>query len=146
MIIEAGFCTLLFLAYRKAKKTGGELTPEEKTMFYESFENLRGENAPPMFRKLADGFEKYGHPLEAKLLRKRADYLDRTDDKKAEHNAIIKKAMNSDKADAIEQIANEFEKMTATGVARDLRQHAKEVRDGTWKKPEDKPVIKEASN
>lgn len=133
MLIETGFIGLCFLAWKKGKKRGGKLTVEEETMFREAFENIRGKNASSMFRKLADGFDKYGHPVHAKLLRTRADYLDRSPEKKAEHEAIVNRAMQSVNAEAVEQVATGFEKMTATGIARDLRKHAKEVREGKFK-------------
>jgi hypothetical protein len=155
MIVETGFCALLFLAWKKGKKRGGKLSVEEETMFREAFENIRGKNASAMFRKLASGFEKYGHSIHAGLLLRRADYLDRTPEKKAEHEAIITRAMKSRNADAIDAVANAFEKMTATGIARDLRKHAQDVRDGNFPvvtpppvKTEklDSLVTKEASN
>jgi hypothetical protein len=133
MIIETGFCALLYLAWKKGKKRGGKLTVEEETMFREAFDNIRGKNASAMFRKLADGFEKFGHPIHAALLRRRADYLDRSPEKKAEHDAIIGRAMKSTNADAVDQVAKGFEQLTATGIARDLRKHAEEVRNGTYK-------------
>lgn len=145
MIIEAGFAGLLLLAWRKGRQRGdGKLTVEEETMFREAFENIRGKNASAMFRKLADGFDKYGHPIHAKLLRTRADYLDRSPEKKVEHESIIKRAMNSINAEAIEQVAVAFEKLTATGIARDLRKHAQEVKDGKFTKESQTSV--EASN
>jgi hypothetical protein len=133
MIVETGFCALLYLAWKKGKKRGGKLTVEEETMFREAFDNIRGKNASAMFRKLADGFEKFGHPIHAALLRRRADYLDRSPEKKAEHDAIIGRAMKSTNADAVDQVAKGFEQLTATGIARDLRKHAEEVRNGTYK-------------
>lgn len=133
MIVETAFAGLLYLAWKKGKKRGGKLTVEEETMFREAFDNIRGKNASAMFRKLADGFDKFGHPIHAGLLRRRADYLDRSPEKKAEHDAIIGRAMKSTNPEAIEQVATGFEKLTATGIARDLRKHAQEVRDGTYK-------------
>jgi len=150
VIIEAGFVGLLLLAWKKGKQRGdGKLSVEEETMFREAFENIRidkkdPERAPRLFRKLADGFDKYGHPIHAKLLRTRADYLERTPEKKAEHEAIIRRAMQSINVEAIEQVASGFEKMTATGIARDLRKHAQEVRDGKFTKENQTP--QEASN
>jgi hypothetical protein len=131
MIIEAGFVTLLVMAYRKGSKRG-VLTPEREEMYLEALATIRGPNAPTLFRKLALGFEKEGLPLQAKMLRLRADYLDAPESVKEQRRSIRERAMRSVNADAVDKIANEFERLTATGVARDLRAHAKEIRDGKY--------------
>lgn len=146
MIIEAAFVALLLAVYRKAGKQG-EMTPAREEMFQSALANIRGPNAPAHFRKLADGFAKYGFPFQAKILRLRADYLDVTPEKKAERDAIIRRAMQSTNVEAIRSIANVFESKTATGVARDLRAHAQDVIEGRFpEKVQDKePEVKEAS-
>ena len=131
MIIEAGFVTLLVMAYRKGSKRG-VLTPEREEMYLEALATIRGPNAPILFRKLALGFEKEGLPLQAKMLCLRADYLDAPEVKKEERRMVRDRAMKSTNVAAIEIVANEFERLTATGVARDLRKHAQDVKDGTY--------------
>jgi hypothetical protein len=135
MIVEAGFFTLLFLAAKKAFKKS-KLDPESETIFLEALANLKGPEAPKLFKELANGFDKEGFHIQAKILRRRAAFLERTPAEKAEHTAIIARAMRSVNSDAIEVIATEFEMMTATGIARDLRKHAKDVREGTYKPEE----------
>jgi hypothetical protein len=127
VIIEAGFVALLVAAYRKGKDKGN-LTPEREEMYLEALATIRGPNAPALFRKLATGFDKYGLPLQAKMLRLRADYLDAPPEKKAQRRAVLAQAMASTNPDAIEVVAKRFEDLTATGVARNLRQRAKELR------------------
>lgn len=143
MIIEAGFIALLVAAYRKGAKRG-VMTPEREEMYLEALSTIRGPNAPTLFRKLASGFDKEGLSLQAKMLRTRADYLDAPANVKQQRRDIVARAMTSVKVEAIEALANEFEKLTATGVARDLRRHAQEVRDGTYP-PKPAEEVKEAS-
>jgi hypothetical protein len=140
VIIEAGFIALLIGAYKKASKRG-VMTPERETMFYEALENIRGADAPRMFRKLAEGFQSHGFPVHAKLLRTRAKYLDVPPEVKAQRDALIAQAMKSIKPEAIEGLAYQFEIQTATGIARDLRAHAKDVREGKYP-PKDEPKEK----
>lgn len=137
MMIEIGFIALLLAALKKAGKQGA-MTPEREEMFHEAMANIRGPKAPELFLKLADGFAKYGFPLHANILRERAKYLSVSPEKKAERDAIIAKAMQSTRVDAIDSLANLFEKQTATGIARDLRAHAKAVREGTFVPKQDK--------
>jgi hypothetical protein len=131
MVIEAGFAWLVFQSWRKAVKQGG-LTPERETMYLEAMDGIRGENAPELFRKLAEGFEKYGCPVQAKNLRTRADYLGASEDVKQQRKDIIRRAMASTNVEAIMAVAYQFEQLTATGTARDLRKHADDVREGRF--------------
>jgi hypothetical protein len=134
MIIEAAFIGLLVAAWKKSASQG-KLTPEREEAYIIALETVRGEDAPRIFRKMADGFEKYGLPIQAKTLRTRADYLDTPSHVKDQRRDIIVRAMKSVNADAVEGVAAEFEKLTATGIARDLRDHARAIREGRFPPP-----------
>lgn len=132
MLVEIGFFGLLALAAKKALQKG-KIDPESETIFHEALANLHGPAAPEHFRTLAKQYDKDGWHLHARILRARADYLDASPAEKAERTAIIARAMKSTNVEAILEVAAAFEGMTATGIARDLRQHAREVQEGTYK-------------
>jgi len=130
-LVETAFAGAIFLAWKRASKRG-VMTDERKKIYDEALANIRGPRAPEMFRKLADAFEKEGFGPQAKALRARADYLDVPPEKWAERNAIVAKALKSTKVEAIERLAQAFEKQTATGQARQLREHAAAVKEGRF--------------
>jgi hypothetical protein len=53
-------------------------------------------------------------------------------EKKAERKAIFERAMKSAKVDAILAVAKQFERLTATGSAKALREHAEDVKAGRY--------------
>jgi hypothetical protein len=138
MIIEAAFFALMAKAAHRALTTA-KIPPEREAFMHEALSNLDGPTAPDKFRKIAKQFRKWGYKPQATILETRAKWLERTPEEKAEHAAIIAKAMKSTKPAAIRRVADKFEALTATGVARDLRDHADDVENGTYVPPEEKP-------
>jgi hypothetical protein len=139
MIVEAGFFGLLGAAARKAwKRARAKLTPEEETIYLEALKNITGPDAPERFMKLSKWMSDHDHPLQAKILKIRADYLKGEQDPatRSERRAIISQAMQSTKVPGILRVASWFEGQTATGIARDLRAHAKDVEEGRYPPPE----------
>lgn len=108
-------------AYKAGKKLKVRLTPERE-MILKSALNLKLDSSK--YNELADAFEKEGLTAEATLLRKRAKLRDLPEETKASRRAIIKKAMASTNVNAIECLADAFEKEGAVGTAADLRRYA----------------------
>lgn len=125
-MIEWVFGGLVLLSLRKQNGHGsyGIMTPERETMYLNALEHLKD---PERLRKLAGEFEKEGLPLNAKMLRGRADWRDRSPETILRHNELFDKAMKSVKVDGILEVARAFESMTATVKAKQLRDRAEEV-------------------
>jgi hypothetical protein len=144
MLVEIGFFTLLAARVRKALK-GSKITPEREVFFHEALANLSGPGAPKKFRAMAKRYAEWGHTTHAAILKRRAEYLEATPAQKAARDAVIARAMRSTNVAAIRNVADHFEYLTATGVARDLRAHADEVQAGTYV-PEEKKTAEKAQN
>jgi hypothetical protein len=141
MLIEAGFFLLAARAVQKALARA-KIPPEREAFYHEALANLDGPEAPEKFKTIAKQYRKWGYTTHAKILERRAEWLLRPAAKVAEHRAIIAKAMKSTKVDGILDCAAYFEYWTATGVARDLRDHAEDVKAGTYR-PEEEPKAKQ---
>lgn len=113
--------------YRAANK--GKETPERDEIYTEALEHLTD---PIRLRKLADVFDKEGLHVKAVILRKRADLRALPYDLKQAHRASFRRGMKSTNIEGILALADEFEKITATGAARDLRAHALDVKHGRF--------------
>lgn len=137
MIVEIAFLGLLAKAGHRALASA-KIPPEREAFLHEALSSLDGPGAAEKFRKIAKQFAQWGYKYHAAIALRRADWLERTPEKKAQHAAIIAKAMKSTKPAAIRDVANLFEYLTATGVARDLRDHAEAVENGTFKPEADK--------
>ena len=61
------------------------------------------------------------------MLRKRADYRDLPKETKDKHREILEKGLKSVNVSAILALAEQFDKLTATGSARKLRERVKEL-------------------
>lgn len=147
MIVEAGFLGLLGAAARKAwKRARATLSPEEETIYLEALKNITGPDAPERFEKLAKWMSAHDHPLQAKILKTRAEYLRGEQDPavRAERRAYIQQAMKSVKVPGILKVAAWFEDQTASGIARDLRMHAKDVEEGRYPPPNSSTASSEA--
>lgn len=130
----------VFIGWQLLKKSSanthfGVVTPEREEMFNNALEHLTD---PERLRKLADAFEKEGLRAQANVLRRRATWRERDAKTKADHEAIFQKALESENAVAILEVANAFELMTATVKARQLRDHVALLRSGKFvkKQPE----------
>src|SRR5579864_5293509 len=69
MLVEMAFGGLVLLAWRKVRGRKG-MTKERRDIYLAALEHLAD---PKALRELADGYEKDGMPIEAEMLRKRAD-------------------------------------------------------------------------
>jgi hypothetical protein len=104
-----------------------KLTPKRK-MILETAMNSK--LTPDQLKKLADAFDKEGLKVEADLLRKRIDLQTAPQDQKDKWAAAFKKAMASEKPEAINAVADAFEDKGATGAATTLRQRANDIKTG----------------
>jgi len=126
-IVTMGALGLLFLAFKKQSNTQfGVLTPEREEMYRNAMEHLKD---PERLRKLAVEFQREGLKAEAYCMRKRADWRGRSPEVRAQHDEIFKRAMQSENALAVLEVASIFENMTATIKAQQLRNHATELND-----------------
>lgn len=124
MIVELAFVGLTVAAWRKASQRG-KMTPGRQEVYVNALEYLKD---PPSLRSLADTFAKQGCDVQAKMLRKRAAFLDVSPEKKRERSLAYDRGMASADPAAVEKLANAFESQTATGAAQALRNHAAELR------------------
>ena len=103
----------------------GVLTPRRKLIFARAMEGIKD---PTELQKLADAFAGEGLPTEAAMLRKRAALRDLPADAQEKRRAAFRKAMASDKPDAILVVAKAFEEAGSVDAAKALRDHAEGVR------------------
>lgn len=119
----------MIAAWWRASTKGIE-TPEREEIFLSALEHL---SDPAKLRTLADEYERQGLPVKAVVLRKRAELRALPDNVKKAYRAVVAKALESENVEAITEIATQFENMTATGWARELRAHALDVQHGRFK-------------
>lgn len=129
MLVESTFAVLVFLAWRKVSGRKG-MTAERRDIYLSAMEHLSN---PKDLRDLADGYEKDGLPIEASMLRKRADLREMCQnqpEKWENFRAVCERAIQKPDANpqALEDMASAFEAMTATGTAAKLRKRAAERR------------------
>ncbi len=129
MLVEAAFASLVFLAWRKVKGRKG-MTQERRDVYLAALENIAN---PKDLRTLADGFEKDGLPIEASMLRKRADLrqmCQEQPEKWETYRALAERAIHKPDANpqALDDMAAAFDAMTANGTAAKLRKRAAERR------------------
>lgn len=125
-MVEAAFASLVLLAWRKVRNRKG-MTQERKDIYLAALEHLVD---PVALRELADGYEKDGLPIEASMLRKRADLRAMPREKWENFRAICERAIQKPDAnpEALDEMAQAFDAMTATGTAAKLRKRAAERR------------------
>ncbi len=111
-----------WLAYKKWINKG--MTPERKQIFDAAMSSIVD---TAKLRALADSFEKEGLRGEADLLRKRALLREAPADVKAARRQAFRKAMGSDNANAILEVAKAHEQVGAMGAAEELKQRAANV-------------------
>lgn len=129
MLIEATLLGLAVLTWKKLGKKE-EWTPAREEMYQSALEHLKGPAGVAKLREIADSCEKNGFHAKAFALRERAK-LRATDTnvKKARHEAYLK-GMRSTNVPGILALAASFEKISATGAAKNLRKHAENVQNG----------------
>lgn len=129
MLIEATLLGLAVLTWKKLGKKE-EWTPAREEMYQSALEHLKGPAGVERLNQIAAECEKQGFHAKAYALRARAK-LRSTDaaTKKARHEAYLK-AMSSTNVPAILKMAMGFEKLSATGAAKNLRKHAENVQNG----------------
>lgn len=127
MLVELGFASLIVLAWRKATNKP-KMTPKLSDNYLAALEHL---SDPIALRKLATEYEKGGFKVEAEMLKKRAILRAMPKEKKDEFRAIAAHAMAKvdSNPEALEAMAEGFDRMTANGTARDLRRRAVERRE-----------------
>lgn len=126
MLVELGFGALVLLAWRKVRGRKG-MTQERKDIYLAALEHMAN---PADLRELADGYEKDGLPIEASMLRKRADLRAMPREKWENFRALCERAIQKEDSDplVLEEMAVGFDAMTATGTAVKLRKRAAERR------------------
>lgn len=126
MLVEAAFASLVFLAWRKVRGRRG-MTKERRDIYLDALEHMVN---PADLRTLAEGYESEGLPIEAEMLRKRAELREMPREKWENFRAICERAIQKPDANpqALDEMAVAFEAMTATGTAMKLRKRAAERR------------------
>ena len=127
-LVAIGIGVVAATAIKVSKdKQKAKLTPKRK-MILETAMNSK--LTPDQLKKLSDAFDKEGLKVEADLLRKRIDLQTAPQDQKDKWAAAFKKAMASEKPEAIQAVADAFEDKGATGAAATLRQRADDIKTG----------------
>lgn len=91
---------------------------------------------PVKLNLLADAFDKGGLPDQAKQLRNRANLGSAlTDSKSAQYSAILKQALNSTDPDAVDKVADAFDKQGAAATAKLLHDYAAGLRTNSKIQP-----------
>jgi hypothetical protein len=126
MLVESAFAVLVLLAWRKVRGRKG-MTQERKDIYLAALEHLAD---PKALRDLADGYERDGLPIEASMLRKRADLRAMPKEKWENFRALCERAVQKKDSNpqALDEMASAFDAMTATGTAAKLRKRAAERR------------------
>ena len=126
MLVESAFAVLVLLAWKKVRGRKG-MTQERRDIYLSALEHLVD---PKALRELADGYEKDGLPIEAAMLRKRADLRAMPREKWENFRALCERAIQKPDSDplVLEEMASGFDAMTATGTAAKLRRRAAERR------------------
>jgi hypothetical protein len=126
MLVETAFGILVLLAWSKVRGRKG-MTKERKDIYLDALEHL---SDPKALRELADGFEKDGLPIEASMLRKRADLRAMPREKWENYRALCERAISKPDSnpEALDEMASGFDALTATGTAAKLRKRAAERR------------------
>jgi hypothetical protein len=123
---------LLGLGYLAFKKKSddqhGVLTPRMEEIYNNAMASLLD---PERMRKLAKEFEKLGLKIQADMLTRRARLRARSVEEKKKDQELFERAMKSEKIPGILAVANEFEQMTATGMAGKLRERVKLLQQKT---------------
>lgn len=119
-----------WLISKMTKKKG--MTPDRDKIYQEAMKNVRDGDK---LRALAIVYDKEGLTNEADMLRKRAALREQPEEAKKARREAFKKTMSSTDHDGIIKVAEEFEKVGATGAAEALRTYA-----GTLKAPTPSPL------
>src|SRR5208282_6691571 len=124
MMVEVAFVSLVFLAWRKVRGRKG-MTQERREIYLAALEHLSN---PEDLCKLADGYERDGLPIEASMLRKRAELRGMPREKWENFRALCERAIQKQDSNpqALDEMALAFDAMTATGTAAKLRRRAAE--------------------
>ena len=124
--LTIGVGALIWAAFRKSSnKQFGVYTPEREELYQKIMQDRH--ILPQTMIQYAGEFEKNGLKAQGFWIRKRAEWRSRSPKTRAEHDAIFKKAMESENVEAILNCATIFENMTATWTAGQLRERAKSL-------------------
>lgn len=121
----AGLGMLIGGGVAHASRPKGEMTARRQHIFARAMEVVKD---PGDLRKLADAFHGEGLAVEATMLRKRAALRELPKTKKENRRTAFRKAMNSDDADTIDNVAAAFGAEGAVDASKKLREHAAAVR------------------
>lgn len=116
----------------------GVMTPKRKLIYTRAMETIKD---PGELEKLAAAFHGEGLVAEAILLRKRAALRKLPAQTKDMRRAAFRRAMSSDDADTIAQLAGAFESEGALDAAKALREHADAVRAAHAAGKSAKPMV-----
>lgn len=119
-IIPLAILALTGGAWYKVRNKG-KLTPERKAVFDAAMNHLRDSEK---LRMLADTFQSEGLPVEANLLRKRANIRDLPPAVTKARNEAYKMGMASTNYKKVIELAMAFHAEGAIGAAESLRMHA----------------------
>jgi hypothetical protein len=116
---------LLLSAFTKKNEDNnskqGYMTPKRQAIYETALSDVTD---PKLLLKLADAFEKEHLLEQAIMLRKRAWLRALPPEVKEKRDKVFRKAMASNKKDAILKLAKEFHEQGATGAARALYRRA----------------------
>jgi len=120
-------CVLILVAVARGGKPKFEMTPERRVVFDSAMRKLRD---PVKLRELAQVFEELGggDPWGG-LLRKRAALRERPKDVRDAHRDVFRKTLLCKEPSVVDEIAQAFEEMGATGCAARLYAVAKGLRE-----------------
>lgn len=118
-LIAGGYAAWRFFFAKK-----GEMTLERKSAFATGM--LLQD--PAKLESLARVFDDEGLPDQAIALRKRAALVSMPPDKALTYSQVVKKALSSKNADAVDNVADQFENIGATSTAALLHEYANGLR------------------
>jgi hypothetical protein len=113
-----------YLAWKFLYGKKGEMNGERKAAFALGMRLTD----PVKINLLADAFDKGGLPDQAKQLRNRANLGNVSQDTQMQRAGILKQALNSTDPNAVDKIADAFEKQGAASTAKLLRDYAAGLR------------------
>lgn len=114
-------------AWKKHK--GKKELPDQKKLILHGA--LNGKLAPEKLTSLAESFDKEGYKAEAELLRQRAKLANASPAEKTAWRDAFRKAMASEKPEAVAAMAKAFRDMGAIGAADQLSHYSRGLKDGT---------------
>jgi hypothetical protein len=108
------------------RKDYAVLTPSRDERYRNAMEYC---HQPDQLMEEAKLFHDYGLKAQSAMLKRRAEWRSRPDEVKKEHEAIYKKAIESENIPAILAVAEAFEGWTATKKAANLRERVQTLQE-----------------